>query len=163
MFHHNYFLFKTFSKWLAMQPFPKSIEKIFHIFYRIKVVSTFYLKIGTFSEVVKFYSYRNSQALQTSTGLISKWCDLTSVNFVTFIPNGMIYDICMSKFCWLTVFWQENSYAVEVMTSRKLAHTYFPNVAMVLVHAHCAYTHTFSIALSQGLRHNAKVCEPIHG
>ena len=30
-------------------------------------------------------------------------------------------------------------YAVEVMTSPKLAHVYFLCVAMVLVHAHCAY------------------------
>ena len=31
-------------------------------------------------------------------------------------------------------------YAVKVMTSHKLAHAYFLSVAMVLVHAHCAYT-----------------------
>ena len=39
-------------------------------------------------------------------------------------------------------------YAVEVMTSHKLAH--FLSVAMVLVRAHCAYTHTLHrIALTK--------------
>ena len=36
---------------------------------------------------------------------------------------------------------RDSIYAVEVMTSHKLAHAYFLSVAMVLVHAHCAYTH----------------------
>ena len=51
------------------------------------------------------------------------------------------------------------------MTSHKLARIYFHSVAMILVHAHFAYTciHAFSIAITQGLHHNAKVSEPIRG
>ena len=49
------------------------------------------------------------------------------------------------------------------MTSHELAHACFLSVAMVLVHAHYAHMCAFAIAITRGLRHNTKVCEPIRG